>query len=106
MKITAFVTSLVLLAGLVLGSSAFAQAPSGSTGQCKDGTYTSAESKRGACAGHGGVKEWYAADKKSESKSTGQESSSKAPASDKKEAGGMRSEPAPGGGRGGGWGQR
>ena len=111
MKITAVVTSLVLLAGLALGSSAFAQAPSGSTGQCKDGTYTSAESKRGACAGHGGVKEWYATDKKSESKgekkaesqSTGKESASKAPASTKKAAEGMRAEPAPGGGAGKVW---
>ena len=47
--------------GLALTVSAVsdAQAPSGSTGECKDGTYTTAESKRGACAGHGGVKDWY-----------------------------------------------
>jgi hypothetical protein len=38
---------------------AAAPAPSGSTGQCKDGTYTSTETKKGACGGHGGVKEWY-----------------------------------------------
>lgn len=36
-------------------------APSGSSGQCKDGSYTSTASKRGACRGHQGVKEWYAA---------------------------------------------
>ena len=101
MKITAFVTSLVLVAGLALGSSAFAQAPSGSTGACKDGTYTSAESKRGACAGHGGVKEWYATDKKSESKAESK-STDKEP-STKKAAEGMRTEPAPGGGAGKVW---
>jgi hypothetical protein len=39
---------------------AYAQAPAGSTGSCKDGTFTSASSKRGACSGHGGIKDWYA----------------------------------------------
>lgn len=38
-----------------------ASAPAGSTGQCKDGSYTSTATKRGACKGHKGVKEWYAA---------------------------------------------
>jgi len=54
----------VALAGLFLGSAAYAQqaaAPAGSSGQCKDGSYTSTASKRGACKGHKGVKEWYAA---------------------------------------------
>jgi len=43
-------------------AAASAVAPSaGATGMCKDGTSTSAASKSGACSGHGGVKEWYAA---------------------------------------------
>ena len=42
-------------------SAAPAAAPAGSTGQCKDGSYTSNATKRGACKGHKGVKAWYGA---------------------------------------------
>jgi hypothetical protein len=47
-------------------ASSYAAAPKGSTGECKDGSYTSAETKRGACASHGGVKDWYKSEAKSE----------------------------------------
>jgi hypothetical protein len=51
-------------AGLAASSALNAQAPAGvpagSTGQCKDGSYTAAVTKSGACRGHQGIKDWYA----------------------------------------------
>jgi len=128
MKPMSFAVSVALVAGIAVWSTSFAQAPAGSTGECKDGSYTSAESKRGACANHGGVKDWYGTGKKSESKSSKKEqtssdksttgstaaaapapaaaaskpSSSSMTASSKTQQG-MRSEAAPGGGSGKVW---
>lgn len=60
----ALLMPLMMSFGLLAAAGSYAQAPAaapaGSTGQCKDGSYTSNATKRGACRGHQGVKEWYA----------------------------------------------
>ena len=57
----------LLIAGLVSGvltlgaahDAAAQRAPKGATARCEDGTYSKAQSERGACSAHGGVAKWY-----------------------------------------------
>ena len=47
-------------------AAASADAPAGTMGMCKDGTYSSSAEKKGACRGHKGVKDWYESNTASE----------------------------------------
>jgi hypothetical protein len=52
---------IVLLGGGLLAAIGHAAPPAGTTGLCKDGTYYSGPTTKGACRGHKGLKEWYGA---------------------------------------------
>jgi hypothetical protein len=74
------IASITMALGFFATATAYAAAPAiapaGTTGQCKDGSFTSAAAKKGACHGHQGVKEWYAADAASTTTTSGKDTAS------------------------------
>jgi hypothetical protein len=63
--LTASSTAAVCAFSLLLWTAPMAaqSAPKGATALCKDGTYSTAKTKQGACSRHGGVQTWLADDK-------------------------------------------
>ena len=57
MQIISLVACVMLAAASVAQTPA--SAPAGSTGLCRDGTYWTGATKKGACHGHKGVQDWY-----------------------------------------------
>jgi hypothetical protein len=66
--LTAACMACVFAAGAADISSAAQRKPKDATALCVDGTYSKAQSQQGACSSHGGVKTWYGAPTKAETK--------------------------------------
>jgi hypothetical protein len=97
--------AMALGAGVAVCASAYAQAPAGATALCKDGSYYSNASKKGACSKHGGVKDWYGdnAPKSAPSATTPPDKNTAVLVPDKAVPSAARATPAAGGGPGQVW---
>jgi len=107
MHIKPAVRAFAFLFAVGLSATTAAQIPPGSTGICKDGSYSTAESQRGACANHGGIKEWYSnrgpAEKAATAPATAEPTKATAPSASRSAPPGQTTMPAAGGGPGQVW---
>ena len=105
------ILSMAAVAGLLAASAGYAQvpasAPSGTTGLCKDGSFFSGATKKGACKGHKGLQTWYggatAAGAASATPAAAASASAPAAAPAKAPAAASNAQAAPGGGPGQVW---
>src|SRR5690242_1611429 len=56
---SAFIVAVAMAVSVPALAQRPASAPKNATGQCKDDTFTTAKTERGACSQHGGVKTWF-----------------------------------------------
>ena len=79
----AFTATTIAAALMFVSMSAAAQnRPANATARCKDGSYSTATTKQGACSDHGGIDTWFA-DSKSGTKSAAKETKEDAKAAGK-----------------------